>query len=187
MKTIKLFGVLGILLVFSSCHSLNKSTLSTPVFAPNALIKPIYADVEVKMDKKLIGTASATYFFGIRMEGDTKYADGMHYSVRTAVSKIPILSLFMGGGKVGKVKAAAAYNAMANSDADIIVNPHYSIEKRQFLMVKQVNAEVTGFAGYFTKFYQKKYESIDKSVGDYLDERRRVELEINYGVGHDDD
>ena len=190
MKTIKLFGVFGILFGFSSCISLHKSTPSTAVYAPNARIKPIYADVEVKLDKKLVGMASATYFLMFRIDGERKYAAGVRYSIGADRAVLPIIGMFMTAGKRrSQVRAAAAYNAMSNSDGDILVNPQFTIEEKNYLIVKQYSAEVTGYAGYFAAFYQKDEQDIEQSVADYLDEGRagKVDLRIDFrGSGTND-
>ena len=182
MRTIKLIGCISILLVLASCTSLHKSTQSTAVYAPNARIKPIYADVDVKLDKKLEGTASSTYFFFFKVEGDTKYADGVHYSIgggSSVISSIPFLGIFSSAKKNGLVRQAAAYNAMSTSDADILVNPQYMIETKSYLFLKQFRATVTGYAGYFEDFYQKDTEDIEKAVSDYLERGGSMNLRLD--------
>jgi hypothetical protein len=145
MKKITL-PFLGILLL-ASCSSTKMNTLATPAYAPSAEINAIRANVSVDMDKKLSGSSSSSYFLFFRTSGDNKYAEGMSYS---------------GGGsglkfRQNKAKSSATYNALENSGADIIVHPNYVIETKNYLFFKKISVKVTGFAGRFTKFYQKEY------------------------------
>ena len=162
MKKISL-SFLGILFL-ASCSSTKMNTLATPAYAPSAEINAIRANVSVDMDKKLSGSSSSSYFLFFRTSGDNKYAEGMSYSGGNIVK---------GSVKFreNKTKSAAAYNALQNSAADIIVHPNYVIETKNYLFFKKISVKVTGFAGRFTKFYQKEYcnECDDKNVDIKLD------------------
>lgn len=161
MKTLKLSLTLAIILIMASCKSTKKSILSTPTYAPAAEINPIRANVEVDMTKKLIGESSTSYFLFFRTGGDNKFVEGMKH-------ENGILS-----GRVGKTKSAAAYNAIKDSDADIIVHPNYIVDVDNFLFFKKIKVKVTGYKGKFTKFYQKEYiDERDNKLND-------VELKID--------
>jgi hypothetical protein len=140
MKKLLLIPLIGLL---ASCKSTQTSTLSTPVYAPKAEINPIHVDVDVDMNKKLQGEAQASYFLFFRLGGDNKFAEGMSFSGS------PIAP-----SKYGKLKAAAAYKAVNNTGADVIVHPNFVIESNNFLFFSTVKMKVTGFAGKFKKFYQ---------------------------------
>ena len=57
--------------------------------------------------------------------------------------------VYSGVGPGHKMKAAAAYEALVSSGADIIVNPQYVIEKRvsPFFLTTSYDVTVTGFKG----------------------------------------
>lgn len=148
MKKI-LLSFLGILFL-ASCSSTKMNSLSTPSYAPQAEINPIRANVQVDMTKKLSGESSSSYFLFFRTSGDNKFAEGMTYSGENAVKG-------MFKARENKTKSSAAYNALENSGADIIVHPNYVIDVKNYLFFKKITVKVTGYAGYFTKFYQKEY------------------------------
>ena len=135
--------LIPLIALFASCRSTHTSTLSTPVYAPKAEINPIHVDVDVNMNKKLEGTSQATYFLFIKVNGDSKYAEGMNISGAPNEPK-----------KYNLLKSAAAYKAVAGSGADIIVHPNFVIEKTKFLFFKTITMKVSGYAGNFKKFYQ---------------------------------
>ena len=142
----KKLWILPLVACLFSCNVTKTRTLSTPMYAPNAEINPIRADVEVDMNKKLTGEAKGSYFLFLKVSGDdSKYAEGMNFSG----------DKFSG---LAKLKAAAAYKAVANSGADIIVHPNYVIQKHNYIFFSTVEIKVYGFAGYFKKFYQVPYD-----------------------------
>ncbi len=159
-----IFLFFAVAIFFTSCVSTNKSQLSSPVYAPNVYIDPIKADVNVDTGDKLTGTSTSTFFMffmiPLRIDGDNQYADGIRYS---SSANSPFGSFNPLKGAESKVKAAAAYKAMESSDADILVNPQYSITVENKLIIKKVTAEVTGWSGKFTKFYQED-ENENKNV-----------------------
>ena len=135
MKSIKLvLLVLSICLFLSGCASTNKSHIFSPVSV--SVTSELNADIEVDMSKKLTGSASATYWMGlVKLFGDSHYADGYGDSYTS----------------IGKVKAAAAYNAISKSDGDILVSPSYVVKSVVYpfyiLAYQQIEVEVTGYAG----------------------------------------
>lgn len=129
-----------------SCKTTYTRTFSTPMFSPSATINPIRADVDVDMNKKLSGNSTATYFLMFRVSRqEKKFANGMNFTVPDI---FPLPGL----------KAAAAYKAVVNGGADIIVHPNYVVEKENYLFFKIVRLKVNGYAGYFKKFYQEPYD-----------------------------
>jgi hypothetical protein len=60
--------------------------------------------------------------------------------------------------KVTQTKAAAAYKATTNNEADFIANPQYSVTQTKILfgIIKNYSATVTGYKGKYTKMYQGK-------------------------------
>ena len=137
----KLLAMLSLILTLSSCSSINKSHLNSGI---NLNVRSdMDARIEVDTTKKLTGYASGVYLFHLfKISGDSKYADGIDY----------------GDGKAGfvekwfstsyDVKAAASYNAIRTSNADVLVSPQYVIETNNWNpMYKQIKVKVTGYPG----------------------------------------
>lgn len=149
MKT-KLFLILPLaaLSIFtSSCRSTKMNALATRAYAPVANINEIRAVIDVDMKKKLTGESATTYLFCFKINGDNKYADGVTYSGKRGFLPRSIES----------ARSAAAYKAVENSGADLIIHPNYVVEVEKFIFFKKINVKVTGYAGYFKNFYQAEY------------------------------
>ena len=132
----------------TSCKVTQTNITATPAYAPSAEINPIRVDVDVDMTKKLSGESNSSYFLFFRTSGDNKFAQGMQYSSGSSFDKF---------SRVGKTKSSAAFKAVNGSGADIIVHPNYIVESQTFLFFKTIKVKVTGYAGNFTKFYQKEF------------------------------
>ena len=150
----KILLALSLALIITSCTTTRTGALSTPAYAPKAEINPIRANVDVDMNKKLVGESTSSYFLVFQVGGDNKFADGMSYS-----SESQFNALFK--ARENKTKSAAAFKAIQGSGADIIVHPNYIVEVHDYLLFKQIKVKVTGYAGYFRKFYQKEYNDRD--------------------------
>ena len=150
----KILLALSLALIITSCTTTRTGALSTPAYAPKAEINPIRANVDVDMNKKLVGESTSSYFLVFQVGGDNKFADGMSYS-----SESQFNALFK--ARENKTKSAAAFKAIQGSGADIIVHPNYIVEVHDYLLFKQIKVKVTGYAGYFRKFYQKEYNDSD--------------------------
>jgi hypothetical protein len=150
----KILLSLSLIFILSSCSSVRTGALSTPAYAPKAEINPIRANIDVDMNKKLVGESVSSYFLIFQVGGDNKFADGMSYS-----SESQFNALFK--ARENKTKSAAAFKAVNGSGADIIVHPNYEIEVNNYILFKQIKVKVTGYAGYFRKFYQKEYQDND--------------------------
>lgn len=132
---------LFLIFILTSCSSINKSHLNGGLKL--TVTSEMNARVEVDTTKKLTGYASGIYLFHLfKISGDSKHADGIDY----------------GGGRPGwaerffsithDVKAAAAYNAIRTSKADILVSPQYVIETNNWNpFYKQIKVKVTGYPG----------------------------------------
>ena len=132
-----------------SCKSTYTSTLATPMYAPAAEINPIRADVDVDMNKKLSGSSQGTFFIKWQISGDRKYAEGMNNFIDANGKQYK--------GNLYKLKASAAYKAVTEGKADIIVHPNYIVEKRSYFFFAVAKIKVFGYAGYFKRFYQEPY------------------------------
>ena len=122
-----------ILFLIISCGSTNKSHVYSDL---DIKVKTaLEAKVDVNMNKKLLGSSSATYLFGlIRIFGDSKYADG-----------------YGGFGKIGRLKSAAAYKAIKKGRGDILVSPQYEVVKSRYFFIFSVyDVKVRGYDGKIT-------------------------------------
>ena len=138
MKSIKLITIVALfLLLITGCASVNQSHIYSPVGV--SISSEMTADVDVDLSKKLIGTAKGTYFLGIvKISGDSKYADG-----------------YGGMGTTGKVKAAAAFDAISKSDGDILVSPQYVVTTNFIFPFKTIIVDVSGFEGKIKEIKKK--------------------------------
>ena len=129
MKKMIIVSTMLLLFVFTGCSSVNKSFNAAP-FSVSASAS-LEADVEV--GGKISGTARGTYLFGlICLGGPTKFADNTGLG---------------GFGPSGLLKSAAAYNAMEDSGADVIVNPQYVIEANKNIFIHSYKVTITGYKG----------------------------------------
>ena len=133
MKTIliKIAISLTLLILCISCSSsLHKSGLGATVNVP-AQVNPISADVTV--GEKIEGTAKESYLFKfIKTSGTSTYLENVEVG--------------------GNVCAAAAYNAVNSSGADVIVNPQYVRTTKSNLFTSSEECTVTGYKGTLSSF-----------------------------------
>jgi hypothetical protein len=126
----------------TGCSSLNTSTPSLPL--TGAVQSDVKADIEV--GEKISGQSSVTQLFGLLTLGaEHEYADGIAYGGSAAGAG---LQLPIGGANlVEQVKAAAAYNAVTESGADVIVAPRYTIKQEGYGFFGTVDVTVEGYKG----------------------------------------
>jgi hypothetical protein len=153
---------------FSSCVTTNQGFQSAPVISRSVDIDPIKADIVVDQESKLKGESKSVYLLFFRLKGDNKYADNINFSAEANTTKrlLSFLNPFYlvkriaTGDAMGKVKAAAAYKALQNSDADVLVHPMYTITEKSFLIFYIFKAEVTGYAGVYKNFRTEKQKIV---------------------------
>ena len=134
MKIKKNHIIALVLLMFIGCSSVNKSQMSSS-FAVNTKTNTIKANIVP--GEAITGEASGTYLFGLlKLSGPSEYVDGVYLSL----------------GPVGKLKAAAAYNATNSSDCDVILNPQYIVKTTKTLFITNITVEVTGYKGTIKNF-----------------------------------
>ena len=114
------------LLFLFSCSTNVQSTISVPV--------DIHAkenlDVGVNVGNKISGEAVGTLLFDkYCLQCPTEFTAGVF------------------GGNYSILKAAATYNAMNQTEADLIINPQYVIKKDWNPIYTTVKVEVTGYVG----------------------------------------
>jgi hypothetical protein len=105
----------------------------------------LQADIEVDMQKKIVGRSYHSSVFGIDIKSSRNYADGVTYGDQKGKSGF----LFFGPGIVEEAKSAAAYNATVPNKADVLVAPQYHVKVNSwfFGLYKEVHAQVWGYAG----------------------------------------
>lgn len=127
------------ILTATGCTSFNASQ---PSAALNTTIENgLKADIAVGGD--ITGQSSINILFGfIKLGGDTKFADGVNYGSSSASTGI--LSFL---DPVEAVKSAAAFKAVTDSQADVIVAPRYEVSVNDFFVFKTVDVTVKGKKG----------------------------------------
>lgn len=133
----------------TGCISKNSAEFSSPLQTQlKAELRP-----SITVGDKISGESSATVLLGIFTLGaPTTVADGIAYTA--AGDARPSLLPISRPSLASKVRAAAAYNAVNNAKADIIVAPQYVVETKNFVLFQQVNVKVEGYKGTITKIEQ---------------------------------
>ncbi len=125
----------------TGCSSLNTSAPSLPL--SGAVSTDVKADIEV--GEKITGQSSATKVLFFTLGAESEYADGVAYSAgaTNGGSALP----FAMPNPVESVKAAAAYNAIQESGADVIVAPRYTVQQDDYVVFGTINVTVEGYKG----------------------------------------
>jgi|TARA_B100001964_G_scaffold212580_1_gene248739 hypothetical protein len=132
-----------IVIILGGCASTNKSHVFSDLTVSTQ--SELDADISVDLDKKLSGTAKATYLLNIfQLSGDTEFADG-----------------YGGMGPVGKAKSAAAYKAISGSDADVLVSPQYVVDFTNNVFIQNVSVTVTGYGGKITSINKRPSNTLN--------------------------
>ena len=196
MKNIyKLLSIFIVAALFSSCISTNKLTDSSAVQSPGTVtIQPLEADINVDDSKKVKGSSKSTYFLMFRIEGDSEYANGVHYRAMTmksgggligkllsALNPFKILNKLMTGDAQGKVLSAAAYDALSGSNADFIAHPTYSYTRKNYVIVQQFEATVEGYPGFYSNF--RSYDPEKRKIDNNLDRAVNEKIVKKLGIG----
>ena len=130
-------GAAAVAFVVTGCASTHVSQYSAPLEVKVKTEKP--PTVEVGEEIKGEATLQRVLFF---TWGSSKFADGVNYSSDSVAPGFSLLGDSMGAGK-----AAAAYNACVDSNADVIVVPRYTIEDKNYFVYQKTNFAVKGYKG----------------------------------------
>lgn len=135
-----LYRIIALIIITSGCTSINRSYLDSSLQV--SVESPMKAKIDVDMTNKLVGYASGGYFLHFFMtSGDNRYTDNVTFNNEKS-------GLFSTWSKVNAVKAAATYNALRTTNADIIVNPQYVVEENHWNpFYKTIKVKVTGYPG----------------------------------------
>ena len=148
----------------SSCAS--SGLTGQAALLDHTIVKPdqIKANFDFNLKQKRVGEAKATYFLGlIKLQGDNKYSDVKGLNIGAEQSGIlgtatRIINSTPLGSKIEKVKSAAVYNAIKESDADLIVNPQFETETNPILfgLFKTYKVKVKTYEAKIKEIYQEK-------------------------------
>ncbi|OAI25056.1 MULTISPECIES: hypothetical protein [Methylomonas] len=124
---------------------------STHTLQPSAPID-YHADASVTANldvgSKIQGEAHSTQILWFITLGPNKFADGVNF---TANGTDPISQVFR-FDPFFAVKSAAAYDAVSQANADVIVGPRYIIEIDDYFIFSKTKATVNGYKGTIKKF-----------------------------------
>lgn len=139
MKKVLIASSLLIAGTLTGCSSMNMSSNSMPL--AGGVQTDLKADIDV--GEKISGHSAATKILFFTMGADSEYADGVNYGASSA-SAGGLLPL---PDPVAQVKAAAAYNAIESSGADVIVAPRYIVKKQDYFVYGTIDVTVEGYKG----------------------------------------
>ena len=153
----KFLGIVCFLLVgsyvlfFNSCVSTNKAFKSSPVVARNITLDPIKADIRVNESQKLNGESTLTYFLFFKLGMNKYFADGIQYSTDVAGGFNPMVTLR--ANIMNPIRSSAAYNALRDTDYDVLVHPTYETRRENYLfLVRKYSVKVSGYGGKYYNF-----------------------------------
>ena len=144
---------------FSSCVSTRRGFQSSPVISRDVALDPIKADINVDDSKRLSGESKSSYFLIFKVNGDSKYADGITYSTDANAGFFaqnnPALI------RLNKVRGAAAYKALEGGDYDVLVHPIYTTTVTNFLFIFQkYEVTVQGYGAKYSNFRTEKQKVV---------------------------
>ena len=138
MRTLTLVALLGYAATSIACASHNMSQPTAPLLGE--VETRLQADVDV--GSEITGESSINVLFGwLKVGGDTQFADGVTYGQAGGGSAL------VGFDPIASAKSAAAFKAVKNSGADVIVAPKYFVDVQDYIVFKTVNVRVEGHKG----------------------------------------
>tara|TARA_B110000116_G_C16453918_1_gene410623 strand:- start:81 stop:542 length:462 start_codon:yes stop_codon:yes gene_type:complete len=148
-----------ICLVFFALFLSGCSTVSlhdnSATLVPN-VYSNLEADITVDISEKIEGEGKVTYLFGfIPLTTKTYSTTGIVYS-GSGGSVNPLNLLLSMLPDTDLAKGEAAYNAVKNSNVDLIVDPVFEMTTTNFLIFKTQTAKVTGYKGTINGINQVK-------------------------------
>jgi len=184
MKKIIILAAFGSLFM-TSCASYSAGYQSSTVQSRNVQLDPIVADINVDESEKLKGDSKSTYLLFFRLTGDNQYADGVNYSANaftkeglfSFLNPFKLFERIATGDAEGKVKSAAAYDALEGTDADVLVHPTYSVYKKNYIIYYVYGAEVQGYAGKYTNF--RTESPIEERLNEIIAENVQFNVELD--------
>jgi len=125
--------MLLIFLIFTGCSTVNKSTIASPISVSTSS----EINANIKVGDKISGSSKTNLLLGFWiLSGPTEFADGVFAGL--------IANPF---DPIGPAKSAAAFDAISNSGADVIINPQYTVKVDRTLVYTNIEVTVTGYNG----------------------------------------
>jgi hypothetical protein len=138
-KFLNTAALVSVMALATGCTSLN---VSQPI-APVAGVVKTNLKADVAVGERISGESKVNVLFGfIKFGGDSQFADGVTYGAESGSGMS--LAAF---DPVSSVKSAAAYKAVTNANADLIVAPRYEVNVQDYFIFKKVDVKVTGNKG----------------------------------------
>lgn len=138
MKKLNLLLILGVItLLLSSCGSVSKTGYVAPFARTEVHTDVLKADLDINKNK-VEAKASSTYLFGFwRILGENKFTEAKDAGLSNSIF----------GGRIDKVKSAAMYKALQQTDADMLITPKYDTETKGYLfgLIKTYKVKVSGY------------------------------------------
>lgn len=137
MKRVISVAAISAFALLTGCASQNFSQPTAPL--NGEVTTNLKADV--KVGEQIQGQSSVNVLFGFfKLGGDNQFADGVSYGGGEG-------GFALGLDPVADAKAAAAYKAVKESGADLIVAPRYEVSVLDYKVYKTVTVKVTGNKG----------------------------------------
>lgn len=130
-------SVFTLMLFISSCGSVSKTGYVAPFARTEVHTDILKADLDISKDK-VEAKASSSYLFGFwRIMGDNKFTEAKDGGLGNSIF----------GNRIDKVKSAAMYKALQQSDADMLITPRYDTETKSYLLglFKTYRVKVSGY------------------------------------------
>lgn len=144
MRTLTLAALLGFAATSVACASHNMSQPTAPLMGEVGT----QLEADVAVGAEITGESSINVLFGwLKVGGDTQFADGVTYGQAGGTGSL------IGFDPIASAKAAAAYKAVKNSGADLIVAPRYFVDIEDYVVFKTIRARVEGHKGTVRKIH----------------------------------
>lgn len=175
--------IVAVSVIGTGCSSSSQGLSSSNVIDRNIELDPIRADINVNDEERLEGSSQSVYFLFFRLKGDNKYADGISCSANafnkeglfSFLNPFRLFEMIATGDAEGKVKSAAAYNAIDGRDVDVLVHPTYSVTKKNHLIVSIYEAEVQGYGATYFNF--RTEPPLDQELNRIIAEKTQFRVE----------
>ena len=155
MKRVFYLLSLATIIFFSSCGSISKTAYVAPFARTEVHTDVLKADLDINKNK-IEAKASSTYLFGfLRIAGDNKFTEAKDAGLSNSIF----------GGRIDKVKAAAMYKALEQSNADMLITPRYDTETKGYFfgLVKTYKVKVSGYNAKIKDLHQVE-TPIEKTI-----------------------
>jgi hypothetical protein len=130
------------------------------------LVPNVYSNLEadITVGEKISGEGSAMYLLGFLPLTFKKYETTgiLSSGAVTTVSLNPITMITDMLPETNLAKGQAAYNAVKNSGADVIVDPVFEMVTTNFILFKKQTCIVTGYKGTINSIDQVKSKDLIK-------------------------